>query len=72
IILILGKEPPLRNEDVLTVLSEVSGVDTQVFKTVLKQKKQKTKMMIKQLNAVFKDYYVAMEKLGDITDGIKN
>jgi hypothetical protein len=72
IILILGKEPPLRNEDVLTVLQEVSGVDTQVFKTVLKQKKQKTKMMIKQLNAIFKDYYVAIEKLGDITDGIKD
>jgi hypothetical protein len=72
IILLLGKEPPLRNQDVLTVLSEVSGVDTQVFKTILKQKKQKTKMMIKQLNAIFKDYYVAIEKLGDITDGIKD
>jgi len=72
IILILGKEPPLRNEDVLTGLSEISGVDTQVFRTVLKQKKQKTKMMFKQLNAIFKDYYVAMEKLGDIVDGIKD
>ena len=72
IILILGKEPPLKNEAVLTVLSETSGVDTQVFKTVLKQKRQKTKLMIKQLNAIFKDYYVAIEKLGDITDGIKD
>ncbi len=71
IILILGKEPPLRNEDVLAVLEEVSGVNTQVFRTVLKQKRQKTKMMIKQLNAIFKDYYVAIEKLGDITDGIE-
>jgi hypothetical protein len=72
IILLLGKEPPLKNQDVLTVLSEISGIDTQVFKTVLKQKKQKTKMMLKQLNAIFKDYYIAMEKLGDITDGIKD
>ncbi len=72
IILILGKEPPLKNEAVLTVLSETSGVDTQVFKTVLKQKRQKTKLMIKQLNAIFKDYYVAIEKLGDITDDIKD
>jgi hypothetical protein len=70
IILLLGKEPPLRNEDVLTVLAVVSGVDTQVFNTVLKQKKQKTKMMVKQLTAIFKDYYVAIEKLGDITDAI--
>ena len=29
-------------------------------------------MMIKQLNAIFEDYYVAIEKLGDITDGIKD
>ena len=71
IIFIFGKEPPLKNEDVLTVLAEISGVDTQVFGTVLKQKKQKTKMTIKQLNAIFKDYYIAMEKLGDIVDGIK-
>jgi hypothetical protein len=72
IILILGKEPPLKNEAVLTVLSETSGVDTQVFKTVLKQKRQKTKMVIKELNAIFKDYYIAIEKLGDITDAIKD
>ena len=72
IIRLLGKEPPLNNQDVLTVLSEISGVDTQVFRTVLKQKRQKTKLMIKQLTAIFKDCYVAMEKLGDITDGIKD
>lgn len=72
IILIMGKEPPLKNEDVLTVLTEISGVDTQVFKTVLKQKLQKTKMTITQLNAIFKDYYAAVEKLGDITDDIKD
>lgn len=72
IILIFGKEPPLKNEDVLAVVEEVSGVNIQVFRTVLKQKRQKTKMMITQLNAIFKDYYVAIEKLGDITDGIKD
>jgi hypothetical protein len=72
IISILGKEPPLRNEDVLTVLEEITGVKTQVFKTILEQKKQKAKMMIKQLNTIFEDYYAAIEKLGDITDGIQD
>ncbi len=72
IISILGKEPPLTNEDVLTVLEEITGVKTQVFKTVLEQKKQKAKMMIKQLNTIFEDYYAAIEKLGDITDGIQD
>lgn len=71
IIFILGGEPPLRNENVLTVLSEITGTDTLVFKKILKQKQQKSKMTMTELNAVFKDYYVAVEKLGDITDGIK-
>lgn len=71
ILLILGKEPPINNDDVLTALQEVTGVDTRVFKMVLKQKKQKAKLMIKQLNAIFEDYYAAIEKLGDITNGIQ-
>ena len=72
VILILGKEPPLKNEDVLQVLKDLSGIDTQVFRTVLKQKRQKTKMAITHLTAIFKDCYAAVEKLGDITDGIED
>ena len=72
IVLLLGKEPPVTNPDVLTVLDEVSGVDTSVFKTVLKQKIQKTKLMMEQLNTIFQDYYAAIKKLGDITDDIKD
>lgn len=72
IIFLLGKESPMNNDGVLTVLEEVTGVNTNVFKTVLKQKKQKAKMMMKQLNEIFRDYYAAIEKLGDITDGIKD
>jgi hypothetical protein len=72
IIFILGKEPPLKNEDVLADLEEVSGVNLQVFRTVLMQKRQKTNMTMTQLNAIFKDCYAAVEKLGEITDGIKS
>ena len=71
IILVLGKEPPIRNDDVLTSLEEFSGVNTGVFKAVLKQKKHKTKLTIKQLNTFFEDYYAAIEKLGEITDDVK-
>jgi hypothetical protein len=71
IILILGGKLPLRNDDVLTVLEEVSGVDAGAFKLVLQQKKQKPKLTMAQLNTIFEDYYAAIEKLGDITDGIK-
>ena len=71
IIIVLGKEPPIRNDDVLTSLEEFSGVNTGVFKAVLKQKKHKTKLTIKQLNTFFEDYYAAIEKLGDVIDDIK-
>ncbi|RLB85239.1 MAG: hypothetical protein DRH24_02685 [Deltaproteobacteria bacterium] len=72
IILLLGKEPPVTSRDTIDVLEEVSGVNTRVFNTVLKQKKQKTKLMMGQLNTIFEDYYAAIERLGDITDGIKD
>jgi hypothetical protein len=71
IILLLGKEPPNNNDDILSALEEVSGVRTEVFKTVMNQKKNKTKPPIAQLNMVFEDYYAAIEKLGDITDAIE-
>jgi len=54
----------------LTALEEVSGVRTEVFRQVLKQKKQKTKPSITELNMVFEDYYKAIEKLGEIADAI--
>jgi predicted nucleotidyltransferase len=72
IILLLGKEPPVTSRDAIAVLEEVSGVNTRVFDTILTQKKQKTKLMMGQLNTIFQDYYAAIEKLGDITDGIKD
>jgi len=71
IILLLGKEPPVTNREAIDVLEEISGVNTSVFSTVLNQKKQKTKLMIGQLNTIFEEYYAAIERLGDITDGIK-
>lgn len=70
IILLLGKEPPRNNADILSALEEVSGVRTEVFKMVLNQKMKKTKPSIEQLNMVFEDYYAAIEKLGDITDAL--
>jgi len=61
----------MENEEVLTTLHDVSGVNTDVFKTVLKAKKDKTKLSIEILNSIFEDYYKAIEQLGNITDEIK-
>jgi hypothetical protein len=72
IIFLLGKKPPVTSRDAIDVLEEVTSVSTRVFNTVLKQKKQKTKLMMDQLNTIFQEYYTAIERLGDITDGIKD
>ena len=71
IIYLLGKEVPRNNSDILSVLEEVSGVPTDVFKLVLNHKRQKTKPTIEQLNSVFEDYYEAIEKLGEIADALE-
>jgi len=71
IIVLLGTTPPEENEEVLTTLQDASGVNLDVFKTVLKSKKDKTKLSIEILNSIFEDYYKAIEKLGNITDEIK-
>ncbi|MBW1994494.1 MAG: hypothetical protein JRI77_08585 [Deltaproteobacteria bacterium] len=71
IIFLLGKEPPLRNEAVLSVLSELSGVNTDIFKFVLKEKEKRSKLTTEQLNTVFEDYYQALEQLGEITNEIQ-
>jgi len=71
IIVLLGKAPSRKNEEVLTTLQNVSDVNLDVFKTVLKAKKDKTKLSIEILNSIFKEYYKAIEKLGNITDEFK-
>ncbi|MBW2252243.1 MAG: hypothetical protein JRF60_16860, partial [Deltaproteobacteria bacterium] len=68
IILLLGETPPMENKEVLATLQDVSSVNLDVFKTVLKAKKDKTKLSIEILNSIFEDYYKAIEKLGNITD----
>lgn len=70
IILLLGKSPPTENVDVLDVLTGVSGVNTDIFKAVLKEKKERTRLSMERLNTIFEAYYHAVEKLMEITDGI--
>ncbi|MDI6687290.1 MAG: hypothetical protein QME06_03615 [Desulfobacterales bacterium] len=72
LILLFGKEPPKQNKEVLTTLQDVSGIKTDVFKIILKAKKEKTKLSIENLNTIFEEYYQAIEKLGHITNAIKD
>ncbi|MEK6528897.1 MAG: hypothetical protein AABZ36_08465 [Nitrospirota bacterium] len=71
IIVLLGKEPPIRQAEVITTLAEASGINTDVFTGVLREKHEKTKLSIEELNKIFEAYYTATEKLGKIVDAIK-
>ena len=68
---LLDKVPPRESKEVLATLQDVSGVNLDIFRTVLKSKKEKTKLSIEILNLIFEDYYQAIEQLGNIADEIK-
>jgi hypothetical protein len=71
IIVLFGKEPPVRQGEVITALSEAININTDVFARVLKEKHDKIKLSIDELNTIFEDYYKATEKTGKIVDEIK-
>ena len=70
VIFLLGQKPPPENETILAILEEASGIDTTVFRNVLKLKKQTQTLSIEQINTLFAGYYGATEKLGDFIDAI--
>jgi hypothetical protein len=72
IIVLLGKQAPQKNDEVIDVLEVATGVQMDAFKKVLIQKKRKAKLSIDQLNLVFEDYYKTIEKLGEIADALED
>jgi hypothetical protein len=72
IIVLMGKEPPLKQKEVISVLSTEAGINTDIFAKVLKEKHEKMTLSIEELNTIFEDYYAATEKLGKMVDEIKD
>ena len=70
ILLILGKRVPVSNDDVLSALEKACGIDAQIFRTIGKQKREKSKPTVEQFNTIFEECYMAIEKLGEMTDEI--
>lgn len=71
LIVLFGKEPPVKQGDVITALSEAMNVNTDAFKKVLKEKRERVNLSIEEINSMFEDYYAATEKLGNMVDEIK-
>jgi predicted nucleotidyltransferase len=72
IIVLLGKETPQNNQEILSVLADIAGIRTEAFQQVLTLKGRPTKPSIDQLNMVFEDYYKIIEQLGDIIDALED
>ena len=70
IIVLAGKEPPVLQNEVIKALSDAVKIDTDVYAKVLKEKRDKIKLSIEELNTIFEEYYSATEKLGKIVDEI--
>jgi len=70
IIVLAGKEPPVLQSEVIKVLSDAVKIDTGIYAKVLKEKRDKIKLSIEELNTIFEEYYSATEKLGKIVDEI--
>ena len=71
IISLLGKQPPVMQADVISLLSEASGINMEVFLKVLWKKHREIQVSKEDLGAMFSGYYTAIEKLGKIVDEIK-
>ncbi len=71
IIVLLGKEPPIGQKEVITTLSEAAHINTDIFTKMLEAKREKIKLSQEELNTLFENYYAATEKLGDKIDEIK-
>jgi hypothetical protein len=71
IISLMGKEPPLIKEDVLTALSLATGVGTKIFGKVLALRRGKFKPTKDDLDALIEEYYTATEKIGKLVDALQ-
>lgn len=71
IIFLLGQKAPESSADVLAALQDAAGMNTGAFQMVLNIKTKSIKPTGDKLNSIFKEYYKAVEQLGDITDDIQ-
>lgn len=70
IIFLLGGPPPVGQADVISALAKAADINTDVFKRVLRGKREKIKLSLDELNTIFEDYYTVTEKIGKMVDEI--
>ena len=70
IIVLLGRETPQNNPEILSALTDITEIRTDAFKQVLALKSRQTRPTIEKLNIVFEDYYKIIEQLGEMIDAL--
>ncbi len=70
VITLLNQQPPVKQAEVIRVLSETAHLNNDVFTRVLRLKHEKTKLSSEELHSIFENYYAATEKLEKIIDEI--
>jgi len=70
IIFLLGKEPPIPRDEVITILSAATAIDTGIFRKLLKLKSGLLKASEQELHTFFEHYYHALESTGEIINDL--
>ena len=68
IIVLFGKMPPHNSQEIISLLTDITGIQTDAFNQVLALKNRKIKPSLEKLNLVFEDYYKIIEQLGEMID----
>lgn len=71
IIMLMGKEPPLIKNDVISELSASTGINTDIFRKILDMKRGRLKLAGDEKNTVFEKYYEATERIGKVIDDLQ-
>jgi hypothetical protein len=71
IVFLMGKEPPIRKHEVISMLSASTDINTDIFGKILDIKRKKRKVSKDELNTVFEEYYTATEKIAKVIDELQ-
>ena len=68
IIWLMGKERPIGKYQVISFLSDSTGIKTDIFRKILDVKRQNRMLAQDEMKTVFEEYYEATEKIGKVID----
>jgi predicted nucleotidyltransferase len=68
IILLMGKEPPVKKHEVLKDLSVYTGINTNILMKVFDMKRSTLKLSKNEMDAVFEEYYKTTEEISKKID----